>query len=130
MKLLTCALAAAAFWIGALYLAPEAAAQASEPMSRSVSYADLNLDNEAGARAMLRRIRHAARDVCDDTWGRTSLRQRSYVRACVREAMERAVAELDRPVVTALYQDRQPAIVAAAAETQAPVQTAEVSPKP
>jgi len=70
--------------------------------SMRVSYRDLDINDPAGAKAFLGRIRHAAKTVCepikyDDppfgAWG--------YAK-CVRQAVGRAVAELNNPVVDAL----------------------------
>ena len=67
-----------------------------------VPYRDLNLDSEQGAVAMLRRIRSAARDVCSQAYGSVFLDGGSENRACVESAVERALAALNNPQVTAL----------------------------
>ncbi|HLZ83013.1 MAG TPA: UrcA family protein [Caulobacteraceae bacterium] len=70
--------------------------------SMRVSYRDLDINDSAGATALLGRIRHAAETLCeplkdDDppfgVWG---------YRRCVRQAVGRAVSELNNPVVDAL----------------------------
>ncbi len=80
-----------------------AGGQSGSPETRStrVSYADLDLQGEAGARTMFQRIRHAARSVCetnlDGEWN-----GRVVYFACVRNATDQAVAKLNNPLVTAM----------------------------
>jgi UrcA family protein len=75
-------------------------------ISVQVSIADLNLGGGAGAKAALRRIRNAARDVCVDELNPL---------ACMKDTIDRAVAALDNPIVTALNTGRgRPATVLAA----------------
>ena len=70
--------------------------------STRVSYRDLDINDSAGAKALLGRIRHAAATVCeplkydDPPFGVWSYQK------CVRQAVGRAVAELNNPVVDAL----------------------------
>lgn len=90
---------------GLLALAPASAATI-ERASQRVSYADLNLDHQAGAEVMLHRIRNAADWVCGDRIGRMSLREHLALRACVRAAMNKGVSDVGRPVLTTLFYDR------------------------
>ena len=73
----------------------------------TVSYADLNLQSEAGARALLRRLQNAATNACRrplsnnlDYW-----KQPVISPSCRAEALRIAVATLDSPTVTAAYHD-------------------------
>ena len=75
--------------------------------SQSVRVSDLDASSEAGARALLHRIRVTAARVCSRAAGRVSTdsllwTSRSY-RDCVHGATSRAVATVDKPMVTALY---------------------------
>ncbi len=74
--------------------------------AKVVSFADLDLSKEAGARTLLRRIRSAARDVCGPE-GR-ELAERGF-HTCFRRAISGAVMELDNPVVVAVYEGSHPA---------------------
>ena len=68
-----------------------------------VPYGDLNLTNEFGAQTLLRRIKFAAIRVCGgapDGFDPTGRRQ---FRACMRTAMDDAVAQAHVSLVTALY---------------------------
>lgn len=93
----------------ALALSLAASAQAAPPASRfdpdivsvRVPLIDLNLNHEAGARTALQRIRNAARQVCGDP-SPSLLHQSARYRDCQRDAVDRAVATLGIPTVTAV----------------------------
>jgi UrcA family protein len=87
-------------------LALTAPAALAKPAGLRVEYADLNLNSEAGAEVMLRRLNRAAASVCGDSYGRRPIEAREAVRACMSDAVERAVSALDHPTVTALYRGR------------------------
>jgi len=101
-----------------LGLSQPAAAQtpttASSNSSKAVRYDDLDLSQEAGARQLLIRVHQAARDVCMrgyETW-RPYLNNHPSVRNCVIAASNRAVASLNNPMVTALYEGWSPVQIA------------------
>ena len=75
-----------------------------------VSYLDLDLSTRQGADLMLARLRRAALRVCGERApiGQEDLAMAidSDIRACRIAAVERAVAQLDRPLVTAAYRGR------------------------
>ena len=81
------------------------AAVAYEPLTAVVSYADLNLDKQAGAAKMYQRLRGAARRVCAPLEGRHGVEMQ--LRECVDEAVARAVAQIDRPALTSLHRSKQ-----------------------
>lgn len=84
------------------------AAPAAEPAAPSTRfrYDDLNLDQPGDARAMLKRIRHAAAAVCRASpfAGSTDIEAIERFDACYRQAVGRAVTQLDAPQVTALFE--------------------------
>jgi UrcA family protein len=82
----------------ALAVAQDAPQQAVE-----VNFGDLNMTTDGGATRALHRIRRAAEDVCDASTGRRTYEDRIATRACVRDAMSRAVDELDSPTVAAKF---------------------------
>ena len=90
---------------GLLALSPASAATI-ERTSQRVTYADLNLDHQAGAEVLLHRIRSAADAVCGDRFGRMSLRQHATIRACSRAAMNKAVSDVGSPILAELFYDR------------------------
>ena len=69
--------------------------------AETVSYADLDLGHEAGARALLARIKSAAKRVCGTAPDARDT-DPSY-RKCVDRALDRAVTEVNRPAVNALH---------------------------
>lgn len=88
-----------------LFAGHAAAADRDEvTVTERVPYGDLNLESEAGARAMLRRLSAASNRVCGGHPGVTTdlLRMRSW-RACRRDSLTSAVAQLDAPYVSRLY---------------------------
>lgn len=70
-------------------------------MSVTVSVADLNLSNQAGAKVVLRRIHNAAQTICG---GEPDIRSERFTlyQSCVKATVARTVASLDSPLVTAL----------------------------
>ena len=86
-----------------------ATAQASTPAATEnvrqavVSYSDLNLETEAGANTLLRRIKFAARRVCGvNDAGLMAMEFRAQLHRCAEQATARAVADVDaRTVVVA-----------------------------
>jgi UrcA family protein len=84
-----------------------------EGASERVRYDDLNLNNNAGATAMLARIERAAGVVCGHSEGIVSLTWSYYVDRCVNAEMAEAVADLGNARVTSLYYGRHPEIIVA-----------------
>ncbi len=95
--------------VGALALAPAAMAEPDtvRPVSATVSYADLDLSTEDGARAMLKRIRITARDVCGAEPVHSPLTPRAptQFRNCVIDAVDSAVTGLGAPLLASLHND-------------------------
>jgi UrcA family protein len=73
-----------------------------ETTSVTVRIGDLDLASDAGARAALTRIRAAAGIVCGDPGDLRDLNYRVRREACMTSAVERTLAELDSPPLTAL----------------------------
>jgi UrcA family protein len=69
----------------------------------AVSYGDLNLGHEEGARTLLTRLDHAATHVCGGRPGIADLRAWASYEACRKAAMDRAVATVHAPLVASLY---------------------------
>lgn len=84
-----------------------AMAQTDTATQVPVRYGDLNVSNASGAAVMLQRIDDAATEACGAFKG--SLREYRLVvqrSTCHRESMERAVAAVDSPALSALFQQR------------------------
>jgi len=96
------------------FMAVAPASAATLDRAKNLSYAELDLDNRAGAEALLRRIEAAAEDMCGERAGPMPLAQRAAIRRCVREKEERAVAEVGHAGVSALFYNRSPRVIIAA----------------
>jgi UrcA family protein len=87
--------------------ATASAQSTSDVTAIRVSYEDLDLQNEKGARILLKRIEGAAAGIC-----RSQVSSRMdnvrWFRPCVREVMTRTVAQVNSPVLQALYENRAP----------------------
>ena len=72
--------------------------------SRSVhvSYADLNLHTQAGARAIMARIDDAAVRACGGAPDLRMLERRALFNSCKTQTFNQAVRDLDAPLVTAM----------------------------
>ena len=68
-----------------------------------VSYADLNLRSEEGARTLLGRIEGAAKMVCSPEPAPPNLAEQADYKTCLHDAQAGAVADLDNARVSALY---------------------------
>jgi UrcA family protein len=69
-------------------------------VSKTISYADLNVTQESGARKLLERIRSTARDLCADSGSVFGEEQR---KACASDAVDRAVVDAAIPALTAAH---------------------------
>jgi UrcA family protein len=73
-----------------------------------VEYSDLDLEKEAGAATLLRRLSRAAKNVCGAAHLDVSnFHQKRERVACRMTALQNAVADVNHPIVTALYQNTQ-----------------------
>jgi UrcA family protein len=69
-----------------------------EPRKQVVRYADLDLTHAAGAAVLLGRIQAAAREVCEPLQP-----QWKVSRQCMDQALARAVADVNAPMLTDYY---------------------------
>ena len=81
-------------------------------ISVNVSIADLNLASPSGARAVLGRIHAAARTICGDEPDIRLTERFAIYQSCLKTTVNRTVASLDAPLVTAMN-GRHPAVLAA-----------------
>ena len=94
-------LLAGAWQCGAL--AAPAASTATNVEQITVHFGDLNIDQTTGAVVLYRRIRHAAERVCGEREVPGSRVVSLDWRRCVADSIDRAVASLDRPALTAYH---------------------------
>jgi UrcA family protein len=88
-------------------LSTMAMADASDdkPLTKVVTYDDLNLNAEAGVRVLYVRLRMAASEVCAPLKSST-YRQMADWRDCFDQAITRAVKQVDQPMLTAHHLSR------------------------
>jgi UrcA family protein len=86
--------------LGALAWSLSAVSAADPGSARiSVKYADLNLASPSGALVLYERIRAAARSACNYFWFETDAAEAR----CLQNAIASAVAKVDRPALSAVY---------------------------
>lgn len=73
--------------------------------SQVVRFSDLNLATDAGAETLYKRIRAAARQVCDGADERFGY---SEYRKCFNKAVDDAVAKVDRQTLHLVHQGHKP----------------------
>lgn len=73
--------------------------------SEKVSYADLNVEKEAGAKQLYRRLQQASKRVCgvDSLTVVGSLREMSRAKSCYKNSLDSAVAEIDSDALTEIH---------------------------
>jgi UrcA family protein len=73
--------------------------------SEKVTYSDLNVEKEAGAQSLYRRIQQAAKRVCgvESLKVAGNLRQLSQQKNCYRDALDATVAKIDNAALTELH---------------------------
>jgi|GEM_PF-1293558 len=82
--------------------------QDHEVRSVTVHFADLNTDSRRDNKRLYMRLRNAAQTVCGDSIDYIDLTERREALQCQQSALESAVAEINRPQLTALYNARFP----------------------
>lgn len=92
-------LTVAAITVSSLAVGAHAGEVALDGNRRAVHYQDLNLNTEAGAQVLYRRIRAAAAQVCGDTYSK-QLDQAAAARTCMTQAIESSVRAVGNAQVT------------------------------
>jgi UrcA family protein len=104
MKNLTTMIAVASFALSIGTIAH--ADTVSDVRSETVKYADLNTSVDQGAAALYHRLTSAAKTVCRDLEPGRRLGLMGPYDRCVHNALSNAVADVDRPAVTAYAAER------------------------
>jgi UrcA family protein len=106
--------------LGALSLgftAPLHAGESSFVPQITVKYADLDLSNSGGAAALYGRIHSAASNICWRMYN-SDVAYRAYKDACLKAVITDAVAKVNQPTLSVVYQAHygatQPVVVATA----------------
>ena len=89
--------------VGGISTAATASADAEPRRTMTVSYADLNVDTQQGAKVLYARLRQAAQVVCSAPNSR-DLRFKSEWQRCYDSALSSAVGQVNKIAVTQLYQ--------------------------
>jgi UrcA family protein len=87
------------------------AAQAADDVEVTniqVQFADLNVDTSHGAHELYRRLNGAADIACGDQAELVDISEMRNIEACRQKAIEDAVAHINRPRLTALYDKHFP----------------------
>ena len=73
--------------------------------SVKVTYADLNLEKQEGAKALYRRLQQASKQACDYRGLKISgsIKRMVETKQCYHETLTEAVAEVDSELVTELH---------------------------
>jgi UrcA family protein len=78
------------------------AADQGDPLTKKVTYGDLDLNSTKGVEVLYARLRGAARDVCVPFEGR-DLNYRILWDKCYDHALSAAVSAINKPAVTAFH---------------------------
>ena len=75
-----------------------------EDAKASVSYADLNLENEESVQVLYRRLQYASKEVCGVSWLKIagSIGRRQF-QQCYRETLSNAVDKIDNEDLTRIH---------------------------
>jgi UrcA family protein len=76
-----------------------------QPPTKVVRYADLNLNTRAGVAVLYRRIKIAAREVCEPLEPPSSVLPSAVWQSCLSNAVATAVHDVAQPLLTAYYDE-------------------------
>jgi UrcA family protein len=104
----TFAIGSCVFVLSSLLVTPRVVYAESSAVlpTRIVRFADLNPNTRAGIEVLYRRIHSAARDVCEPAQDPGSRHPSAAWQSCVRKAVLTAVQNVDRPLLTAYFEER------------------------
>jgi UrcA family protein len=93
------------FGLGASASAIAASSSQFDSAAVSVSFADLNIQNAAGAKVLYGRLQQASEAVCNVKSYRElgSLSRLAKVEACYEETLDEAVAKIDSAALAAIH---------------------------
>jgi len=92
----------AALGVASLAIGAQADESVVRVPARTVRYSDLNLDTQAGAEVLFKRIHDAAEQVCGDV-GSRQLEEAMAARACVDQAVVASIRAVNNPRLTNTY---------------------------
>jgi UrcA family protein len=91
--------------LGAPTIASADAKSELKGVSVKVTYADLNLEKQEGAKALYRRLQQASKQACDYRGLKVagSIKRMVETQQCYHKALTEAVAQLDNELVSELH---------------------------
>jgi UrcA family protein len=95
--------------LGSAFSVPAGAATGDIP-SVTVKFGDLDISRPAGAMKLYGRIQEAANRVCS-AYDRSNFAVQANFKACVSDAMSRAIAKVGSPALNMVYRAKTGAIV-------------------
>ena len=74
--------------------------------AEKVTYSDLNVEKEAGAQSLYRRLQQASKRVCgvESIKNAGGVREISLQQRCYRETLDEAVAKIDNATLTEIHE--------------------------
>lgn len=90
----------------ALAMPASAAGRPEGVVTRVVKYGDLNLNTTEGAQALYDRLYKASWRVCRDVIGGSGIAALQDRSVCMREVVEAAVRDVNKPTLTAVHQGK------------------------
>jgi len=121
-------LTAMALGVGTLVsTSSQAATVDQETSSITVHYGDLNLSKSRDVNTLYIRLRDSAKDVCGDDEAIAELWKLDGISRCEQQAIANAVAKVDHPRLTALYDERYPQEALAPVAMKSPVHVSTVT---
>jgi UrcA family protein len=101
VKSLIATIAVIAFSVPAI-----ASADQLQGRSEKVAYSDLNVEKEAGAQTLYRRLQLAAKRVCgvESIKNAGGIREVSRQQHCFKDTMDKAVAKIDNATLTEIHE--------------------------
>jgi UrcA family protein len=82
-----------------------ATAANTDPLQKTVKYADLSVSSAQGAAALYNRIQIASQEVCSPL-DHGELSSKMHAKACAHQAVADAVRQVNQPALTAEYNAR------------------------
>lgn len=83
-----------------------ASAEEFKGRSEKVTYSDLNVEKEAGAHSLYRRLQQASKRVCgvESIKNAGGIREVSQQQRCYRDTLDAAVAKIDNATLTEIHE--------------------------
>jgi UrcA family protein len=92
----------------AIFSAPAHASESDEINHVTVRFGDLDLSSPKDTKQLYMRLKGASETVCGDEEQAIDVRERVEISKCVKEAIEDAAGQINRPSLTALYDHHYP----------------------